>query len=139
MLGYLGFAATVEADEGAGGGAGLQIFSEESELLIGRRGERLDAIQHLANRIVFHSLPGAPRVRVDAGHYRRMKDDQLVERARQLAERVRAGGRPAKTEPLNSYHRRLVHNAFVDDDGIETWSPPSGGAMKRITLRRPRR
>ncbi len=137
MLGYLGFIARVEIDPDADGG-GLQVLTEEGDLLIGRRGERLEDIQYLVNRMVQHRAPEAPRVRIDIGHYRRMRDDRMLEGIGRLAERVRATGRPSKTEPLNSYHRRLVHGAYKDDPDIETWSPPDRARLKRVTLRRRR-
>ena len=138
MLGYLGFVVTIDEDPD-GDGVALQVLTEEAELLIGRRGERLEDIQYLANRIVQHRLPDSPRVRVDIGYYRKMHDDRMLQKVRQLAERVRASGKPAKTAPLNAYHRRLVHNLFKDDPDIGTWSPPEGGRIKRIKLYRPGR
>ena len=48
---------------------------------------------------------------------------------------IRSIGRPIQTDPLNSYDRRIVHNAFKDDPEIGTWSPPDDARVKRITLR----
>jgi len=55
-----------------------------------------------------------------------------------LADAVRNSARPIQTEPMNSYDRRLVHNAFKDDPLIMTWSPKDDARLKRITLK-PRR
>jgi spoIIIJ-associated protein len=52
-----------------------------------------------------------------------------------LADAVRNSGRPMQTEPLNSYDRRVIHNAFKNDPQIATWSPPEEARVKRITLR----
>ena len=52
---------------------------------------------------------------VDCEHYRSMREDQIVQRVRELAERVRITGRSLQLEPMNSYERRSVHNAFKDD------------------------
>ncbi len=134
MLGYLGFVAEVRRDEAAGEHA-LQVFTAEAALLIGRRGDRLDDIQYLVNTLLHSKLPGAPRVRVDVEHHRAMQEDKLLEGVRAVADRVRTTGRPAQLEPLNAYHRRLVHNAFVGDPDVETASPKVGGRLKRITLR----
>ena len=58
----------------------------------------------------------------------------LVEEVKQLAASVKATGQPAKMRPLNSYFRRLVHTAALDDPEIMTWSPPEPARLKRVTL-----
>ncbi|MEM0898018.1 MAG: R3H domain-containing nucleic acid-binding protein [Verrucomicrobiota bacterium] len=138
MLGYLGFVVDVQPLETENGTV-LEIISEESDILIGRRGERLDDIQYLANRIVQTQMPDAPKVRVDAQHYRMMREDQLVEEAKAIAERVKASKRAVKLPPLNSYDRRLVHNAIANDPSVETWSPKDNSRMKRLIIRPARR
>ena len=137
MLGYLGFVVHIDA-ENSENGPSLQIHSQEAELLIGRRGDRLDDIQYLVNRILQLKDRSAPRVRIDVEHYRAMREDGLIERVQGLAEKVRATGKPVTLNPMNSYNRRIVHNAFKDDPDIETSSPPERGRVKRITLRRRR-
>ena len=72
---------------------------------------------------------------VDVEHYRAMRDDTLVEKVRHLAQAVRSTGRPLQTDPLNSYDRRIVHNAFKDDPDICTWSPQDDARVKRITIK----
>lgn len=134
MLGYLGFVVEVE-DESAEGGPALQVYTGESEMLIGKSGDRLDDLQYLLNRVVQKKLPGAPRVRVDVEHFRTMQEDRMLEGVKAQAERVRATGKPIKLEPMNGYYRRLVHNAFADDGEIESWSPNDRSRVKRVTLR----
>ena len=138
MLGYLGFVVDVQPLETENGTI-LEIISEEADLLIGRRGERLDDIQYLANRIVQSQMPDAPRVRIDAQHYRMMREDKLVEEALAIAERVKISKRPVKLPPLNSYDRRLVHNAIAEDPEVESWSPPDKARVKRLVIRPARR
>ena len=135
LLGYLGFVVTIEQEE-QDGTLTLQIFTHESDRLIGRHDEVLDDLQYLVNRILAGQKPPGPRVIVDVEHYRAMRDDSLVNKVQQLSRAVRATGRPILTEPLNSYDRRLVHNAFKDDPEITTWSPPDDTRIKRITLRK---
>ena len=134
MLGHLGFAAQIEVDEQPEGPC-LQILTSQSEFLIGRDGHRLDDLQYLVNRILRRHDPEALRVKVDCGHYRTIHEDKLIEEVRGVAERVRASGKPVKLRPLNAYYRRLVHNALVDEPGIETYSPDSKDRLKRITVR----
>jgi spoIIIJ-associated protein len=57
-----------------------------------------------------------------------------VQRDRELAERVRVTVRSLQLEPMNSYERRLVHNAFKDDPDVATWSPSDSARIKQITL-----
>jgi spoIIIJ-associated protein len=70
-----------------------------------------------------------------------MREDRIVQRVRELAERVRITGRPLQLEPMNSYERRLVHTAFKDDPDVATWSPSDSARIKQITLvkRQPKR
>lgn len=133
LLGYLGFVVHLE-DTGTDENPSFQIFTEDAELLIGRDGERLEDIQYLVNRILQIRRPSSPRVRIDIAHHRAMKEDQLIEHVRRMAERVRHTGRPMKLPPMNSYERRLIHNAFLEDPDVKTWSPEDKSRLKRITL-----
>jgi spoIIIJ-associated protein len=135
LLGYLGFVATIELEEHEGTPV-LQILTHEPERLVGRREEVMEDLQHLVNRILASQKPPGPRVIVDVQHHRAMRDDALIEKVRQLANVVRATGRPMQTLPLNSYDRRIVHNLFKDDPEITTFSPPDEARLKRITLRK---
>jgi spoIIIJ-associated protein len=135
ILGYLGFVATIELEEHEGTPI-LQILTHEPQRLIGRREEVMEDLQHLVNRLLLAQNPPAPRVIVDVQHHRAMRDDALVSKVKQLANVVRATGRPMQTLPLNSYDRRIVHNLFKDDSEIQTWSPPEEDRLKRITIRK---
>ncbi len=138
MLGYLGFVVQIEESGAEKGTPTLQIYTEEADRLIGRDGETLDAIQYLLNRVVQAEDADAPKWVVDCEMYRSEREDKIVHHVRQLAERVRASGRPLQLEPMNSYERRIVHEAFKDDPDIGTWSPSDSARIKQITLiRRP--
>ncbi len=141
ILGYLGFVVQIEETSNEGGNATLQIYTEESGRLIGRNGETLEAIQFLLNRLLQARDKDAEKVIVDCEHYRSMREDRIVQRVRELAERVRITGRSLQLEPMNSYERRLVHNAFKDDPDVATWSPSDSARIKQITLvkRQPRK
>jgi spoIIIJ-associated protein len=135
LLGYLGFVVHIEFGE-TPSGITLQVFTDEGELLIGREGERLEDIQYLLNRLLHHRLPQAPKVRVDIAHYRLIQEDQMLAHIREQADRVRHTGRSVHLPPMNSYQRRLVHNAFKDDPVIRSSSPPDQARLKCITLSR---
>ena len=134
MLGYLGFVVEIAEMQSEGGNLTLQIYTEESRRLIGRDGEMLDAIQFLLNRLLQAKNKDAQKVIVDCEHYRSMREDRIVQRVRELAERVRITGRSLQLEPMNSYQRRIVHNAFKDDPDVATWSPSDSARIKQITL-----
>ena len=134
MLGYLGFVVQIEESQNDAGNPVLQIYTEESGRLIGRDGETLEAITFLLNRLLQAKDKDAAKVVVDCEHYRSMRDDRIVHRVRELAERVRITGRSLQLEPMNSYQRRIVHNAFKDDPDVATWSPSDSARIKQITL-----
>jgi spoIIIJ-associated protein len=136
MLRHLGYTAEVEI-EADSDLSGLQVTVADAKAalaLTGKRGERLDDLQHLVNKLLHQKVPDAPRVRVDVNHFRGQKDDQFLNDIRLCADKVRSSGQPWKLEPMNSYQRRLVHNLFKDDPEIKTWSPEDDSRMKRITL-----
>ena len=133
MLGHLGIAATIETEE-TGDGPCLQVHSADSKFIIGREGERLDDLQYLVNRILRRGSPKAPRIKVDCKHYRTIREDQMAEEIRGIAERVKTSGKPFRLRPLNAYYRRMVHNILVDDPAIETHSPEGDDRLKRITI-----
>ena len=141
ILGYLGFVVQIEETQSEGGNLTLQIYTEESTRLIGRDGETLEAIQFLLNRLLQSKDRDAEKVIVDCEMYRSMREDKIVHRVRELAERVRISGRSLQLEPMNSYERRIVHNAFKDDPDVATWSPSDSARIKQITLlkRQPKR
>src|SRR5436190_1727038 len=93
MLGYLGFVVQIEETMNEGGNPTLQIYTEESRRLIGRNGETLEAIQFLLNRLLQARDKDAEKVIVDCEHYRSMREDRIVQRVRELADRVRTSGR----------------------------------------------
>ena len=90
---------------------------DDMSLLIGRHGQTLEAIQELTRMVVGRRLDERVRVIVDVEDYRKRREDRLEERARELAERVRETGREEELEPMNSYERKLVHDAVADVGG----------------------
>ena len=136
MLSLLGFYCEIQEGRSSTGNLVLQVHTEEKERLIGKNGHVLDDIQALLNRILQARNRGATKVQVDVDHYRAMQEDALVTRVRELGERVKQSGEPVQLEPMNAYERRIVHNAFVNDTEIVTWSPSDDARIKRITLKR---
>lgn len=133
ILKTLGFEGTITVSE-TDDVIGLQIESSDSKYLIGEDGSRLDDLQYLVNRMVQVRFPDAPRVKVDCDHYREQSETRLIEKVVQVAEQVVETGKPSKLQPLNAYHRRLVHNALKDMGGVTTSSEEGDARYKRITI-----
>lgn len=93
--------------------------------LIGRRGETLDAIQHLANYSVNRDLEGHVRINVDAEDYRLKREESLSRYARKKAQQVLKNRRRTTLEPMNAYERHVIHAALQDMDNITTHSTGS--------------
>lgn len=134
MLGYLGFMPQIDDDGSYEEGIGLQISGGDMNYLIGRDGRTLEDLQYLVNRFLHIRNPESGKVRLDVLYYRAQKEDEMVQKAIKAAERVKNGGRPVTLPPLNSYDRRLVHNALMDDPEIQTSSPSERARMKKITI-----
>ncbi|MGY8644378.1 MAG: Jag family protein [Verrucomicrobiales bacterium] len=133
LLGYLGFVTEIAIDR-SGKEISLQVATGEPKPLIGHRGERLDDIQHLVNRMLQSRVLGAPRVAVDIDNYRATQEFRMIEEAEQLAERVISTGKPMKLHPMNSFHRRIIHSHFKENPRVCTWSPPDTARLKQITV-----
>lgn len=91
-------------------------------LLIGRRGQTIDAVQHLAQRIVFPEGPADVRVVIDADGYRERRAKALRAQADSAAGTALRSGRPVELEPMPSFERRVVHEHLRDRGDVETYS-----------------
>ena len=90
--------------------------------LIGRRGDTLDAIQHLANYTVNRDVEGHIRINVDAESYRQKREESLRRYARKKAQQVLKNRRRTTLEPMNAYERHVIHASLQDMDNITTHS-----------------
>ncbi|MGX8698918.1 MAG: RNA-binding cell elongation regulator Jag/EloR [bacterium] len=90
--------------------------------LIGRRGETLDAIQHLANYVVNSGDSDRIRINIDAENYRAKRADALSGLARKTAAKVVKYRRNMTLEPMNAYERHVIHTALQDFEGVTTYS-----------------
>jgi spoIIIJ-associated protein len=95
---------------------------EELGLLIGRRGQTIDALQLVCYRAAFRGRQDRKRVTVDAAGYRRRRAETLERLAEQAAERALRNGRPVELESMSSNERRVVHNHLAERAEIETYS-----------------
>lgn len=133
MLGHLGLVFEIDQLE-QGGRCVLNIRTREAGRLIGRDGYTLEDLQYLLNRIINRHDEHAASVIVDVEGYRQKESQDFLGRIRELAEQVRRAGRPLVLAPMNSFDRRLVHQAFADDPDLVTRSEEGGARLKQITL-----
>jgi spoIIIJ-associated protein len=127
LLGKMGLDAQVEASE-TEERVTLVVKGEETSLVIGKKGQTLDAIQYLVNKMSSHGKPegsGKP-VQVDSEGYRDRRAEVLVELAGKLADKCRKTGRPVEMDPMSPAERRVVHVALANEADLETRSEGEG-------------
>ncbi|SHI13158.1 spoIIIJ-associated protein [Sporobacter termitidis DSM 10068] len=117
----MGVKATPEIKE-ADGVISVNLTGEDPGALIGRRGETLDAIQHLTNYVVNRGLSGRVRVNVDTENYRERRNEALEHLAEKVASKVIKYRRNMTLEPMNSYERHIIHTALQDYENVTTYS-----------------
>ena len=100
----------------------VELVGDDLGYLIGRRGDTLDAIQHLTNYAVNRDVDGHIRVNVDAESYREKREESLRRYARKKAQQVLKARRRTTLEPMNAYERHLIHAALQDMENITTHS-----------------
>ena len=100
----------------------VDLVGEDLGYLIGRRGDTLDAIQHLANYTVNREVGGRIRINVDAECYREKREESLRRYARKKAQQVLKARRRTTLEPMNAYERHVIHAALQDMENITTHS-----------------
>ena len=100
----------------------VELVGEDLGYLIGRRGDTLDAIQHLSNYTINRGVEGHIRINVDAESYREKREDSLRRYARKKAQQVLKARRRTTLEPMNAYERHVIHSALQDMENISTHS-----------------
>lgn len=115
----------------------VELSGDGGEALLRRKGEGLDALQHVVNTAYRRYLPQNRRIVVDCMGFRRGKDAELREMARFLIERAKTSGVAQEIGPLNPYARRLVHLTVADDPGVTSESV--GDAFMKPVVISPRK
>jgi spoIIIJ-associated protein len=134
LLGLMDLPGKVEdASVDEAGQIVLRITSEAGGLLIGRRGQTLDALEHLVNRIAARQDEQGGRILVDAEGYRERRSRELREMAVRLAARVRQTARAQSLNPLSARERRIVHLALAGDTTVTTRSVGEG-QLRRVVI-----
>jgi spoIIIJ-associated protein len=117
----LGLDVEIEVEEGDGVLCG-RLKGEDVGLFIGRHGQTIDSVQHLAQRIVFPDGPSPMRVSIDADGYRERRERTLHDDADGAAEEALRSGQPVELDPMPPSERRIVHEYLRERGGVETHS-----------------
>ena len=100
----------------------VELVGDDLGYLIGRRGDTLDALQHLSNYTINRGIEGHIRINVDAEAYRQKREDSLRRYATKKAQQVLKARRRTTLEPMNAYERHVIHATLQDMDRITTYS-----------------
>ena len=122
LLENMGSAAVPHAVKGEDNTYRVELVGEDLGYLIGRRGDTLDAIQHLCNYSVGRNVEGHIRINVDAEDYREKREESLRRYGRKKAQQVLKARRRTTLEPMNAYERHVIHATLQEMDNITTYS-----------------
>ncbi|MHB1652529.1 MAG: RNA-binding cell elongation regulator Jag/EloR [Desulfitobacteriaceae bacterium] len=100
----------------------VNISGPELGILIGRRGDTMEALQYLTNLAVARQIADRVRIIVDVEGYRQRREETLVRLAKRLSDKVKRTGTRIVLEPMNPHERRIIHTALQDESWIATFS-----------------
>ena len=122
LLERMGVKAELEFSRRENGGINVNLSGGNMGVIIGRRGETLDAIQHLTNYVVNKGSDKRMHVSIDAEAYRSKREESLTKLAEKMAEKAIKYKRSMALEPMNSYERHVIHTALQNYPGVTTSS-----------------
>ena len=122
LLEHMGSKAVPHCWKADGNTYKVDLVGDDLGYLIGRRGDSLDAIQHLANYSINRDVEGHIRINVDAEAYREKREDSLRRYARKKAQQVLKARRRTTLEPMNAYERHVIHATLQEMENITTYS-----------------
>lgn len=125
LLERMGTEADIEISPREGKGVNVNLSGPNMGAVIGRRGETLDAIQHLTNYVINRGNEKHMHISVDAESYRAKREESLVRLAEKMAAKVIKYKRSMALEPMNSYERHIIHTALQNYEGVTTSSTGS--------------
>ena len=100
----------------------IDLSGDEMGILIGKRGQTLDALQYLTSLVVNKDVENYIHVKVDTENYRKRRKDTLENLAKNIAFKVKRTKRAVSLEPMNPYERRIIHSALQNDRYVTTHS-----------------
>ncbi len=131
VLTAMGLPASVDAQPGEGE-LSVKLSGENMGLIIGRRGETLDALQYLTSLVINRGEEEYLRVALDTEDYRAKRADTLIRLAKRLAAKVVKFRHNITLEPMNPYERRIIHSTLQDFKGVTTFSTGTEPARKVV-------
>ena len=118
----MGMEVEIALDIDEDGSLSINMSGPNMGILIGKRGQTLDSLQYLANRVANKHQSGYVRVKLDTENYRARREETLKHLAKNIAHKVKRNGRPVALEPMNPYERRIIHSALQNDPYVTTHS-----------------
>ena len=122
LMERMGIDAQIDISRRDNGGINVNLSGSGMGAIIGRRGETLDAIQHLTNYVVNRDSDKHMHISVDAENYRAKREESLTKLAEKMAEKAIKYKRSMALEPMNSYERHVIHTALQNYAGVTTSS-----------------
>ena len=104
------------------GALSIEMSGKNMGILIGKRGQTLDSLQYLTNRVANKMQEGYVRVKLDTENYRERRKETLENLARNIAYKVKRTRKTVSLEPMNPYERRVIHSALQNDRYVTTHS-----------------
>lgn len=132
LLDKMGYPGTVKITYRKESKLALDVVSDNSSIIIGKKGKNLDAIQLIVN-VYAGQLNPSVKVIIDSENYRMRHEEQLVKLAYRAADQVKRSGRSKLLDPMNPFERRLVHTALNDMEGVTTKSE-GDGLFKQVRI-----
>lgn len=133
----MGMEVEIALDIDEDGSLSINMSGPNMGILIGKRGQTLDSLQYLANRVANKHQSGYVRVKLDTENYRARREETLKHLAKNIAHKVKRNRRPVALEPMNPYERRIIHSALQSDPYVTTHSEGEEPYRKVvITLKR---
>lgn len=118
----MGMRVELISDIDESGSLSVDMKGEDMGILIGKRGQTLDALQYLANRVANKNQDGYVRVKLDTENYRERREETLKNLAKNIAFKVKRSRKPVSLEPMNPYERRIIHATLQADSYVTTHS-----------------
>jgi spoIIIJ-associated protein len=112
----------------------LDIEGDNSGLLIGKRGQNIDALQYILNKAINKFDNGHKMILIDSGEYRKRREEFLLGLAEKIRERVKKTLKPVSLAHMNAHDRRLIHLVLQEDESLITQSRGEGKYRKIVIL-----
>lgn len=122
VLNAMGMEVKIDSKIDEEGALSIEMSGDNMGILIGKRGQTLDSLQYLTNRIANKMQSGYVRVKLDTEDYRRRRKETLENLAKNIAHKVKRTKKAVSLEPMNPYERRIIHSALQADKSVTTHS-----------------